>query len=130
MLAKQSLVTLRYNDPRPVHQFAQKLVRAGGHFAGGTVLHWRAGAEGRGVLLTGDVVMVIPDRRYVSFMYSYPNLIPLPVREVERIGAALEPLAFEASGGGWSGRVIARDGKDRTRRVGSFESPLQEPTGV
>lgn len=93
-----------------------ELVRAGGHFPGGTVLHWRDGAEGRGVLLTGDVVMVIPDRRYVAFMYSYPNLIPLPVREVERIGAALEPLAFDAIVGGWWGRVIARDGTDVVRR--------------
>jgi magnesium transporter len=38
VLAKQSLVTLRYNDPRPVHHFAQKLVRAGGHPAGGDAL--------------------------------------------------------------------------------------------
>lgn len=44
------------------------LLRLGGHFEGGTVLHWRSGAEGRGVLLTGDIVMVVPDRRFVSFM--------------------------------------------------------------
>ena len=53
------------------------LVRAGGHFAGGTVLHWRAGADGRGALLTGDIAMVAMDRRSLSFMYSYPNQIPL-----------------------------------------------------
>ena len=92
------------------------LVRAGGHFPGGTVLHWRDGADGRGLLLTGDIVMVIPDRRHVAFLYSYPNLIPLPVREVERIGAALEPLAFDAIVGGWWGRVVARDGKEVVRR--------------
>ena len=39
--------------------------------------------------------MVIPDRRFVSFMWSYPNLIPLPAAEVERIAAALEPWPFE-----------------------------------
>ena len=39
------------------------LVRAGGHFAGATVLHWRAGADGRGALLTGDVATVAMDRR-------------------------------------------------------------------
>ena len=53
------------------------LLRTGGHFAGGTVLHWRAAAEGRGALFTGDVAMVAMDRRSVSFMYSYPNYIPL-----------------------------------------------------
>ena len=58
------------------------LLRLGGHFAGGTVLHWPAGAEGRGALLTGDIVMVVPDRTVVSFMWSYPNLLPLPASEV------------------------------------------------
>jgi len=30
-----------------------RLLRTGGHFAGGTILHWRAGAEGKGALLVG-----------------------------------------------------------------------------
>lgn len=49
------------------------LVRCGGHFEGGTVLHWADGANGRGALLTGDIIQVVPDRKNVSFMYSYPN---------------------------------------------------------
>jgi hypothetical protein len=92
------------------------LVRAGGHFPGGTVLHWADGFEGRGALLTSDIVMVVPDRRHVAFLYSYPNLIPLPPREVERIGAALAPLAFDAIVGGWWGRTIAADGQAVVRR--------------
>ena len=60
------------------------LIRCGGHFAGGTVLHWAGGAGGRGALLAGDIVQVIPDRRHVGFMYSYPNLIPLPPRRWRR----------------------------------------------
>ena len=40
------------------------LVRCGGHFAGGTVLHWAAGGAGRGALLTGDIVQLIPDRTH------------------------------------------------------------------
>jgi len=48
------------------------LIRGGGHFEGGTVLHWPAGADGKGALLTGDILQVVSDRRYVSFMYSYP----------------------------------------------------------
>src|SRR5947209_13532059 len=54
------------------------LMRAGGHFPGGTLLHWAQAVEGRGALLTGDVIQVGADRRSVSFMYSYPNYIPLP----------------------------------------------------
>ena len=46
------------------------------HFAGGTVLHWAAAPTGAARSCTGDIVMVVMDRRYVSFMYSYPNLIP------------------------------------------------------
>jgi glyoxylase-like metal-dependent hydrolase (beta-lactamase superfamily II) len=83
------------------------LVRTGGHFAGATILHWRAGAEGRGALLTGDVAMVAMDRRSLSFMYSYPNLIPLNAKSVEGIAAAVAPLAFDRIHGGWWGRNIA-----------------------
>ena len=47
------------------------LIRWGGHFDGGTVLHWASGAGGKGALLTGDILQVVQDRRHVSFMYSY-----------------------------------------------------------
>jgi glyoxylase-like metal-dependent hydrolase (beta-lactamase superfamily II) len=89
-----------------------KLLRLGGHFAGGQVLHWPAGDA----LLSGDIVQVLPGSRWVSFMYSYPMLIPLPTREVERIAAALEPYAFERIYGAWWGRVIPANGKDVVRR--------------
>ena len=92
------------------------LIRAGGHFAGGTVLHWAAGADGAGALLTGDIIGVVPDRRYVSFMYSFPNYLPLPPREVERVGAAVEPYEFARIYGGWKGNVIASGAKDAVRR--------------
>ncbi|MGE5463172.1 MAG: MBL fold metallo-hydrolase [Syntrophothermus sp.] len=77
------------------------LIRCGGHFEGSTVLHWAQGANGRGALLTGDTMQVASDRRYVSFMYSYPNMIPLNRRAVERIVSAVEPYAFERLYGGW-----------------------------
>ncbi len=53
------------------------LIRCGGHFDGSAVLHWADGADGKGVLMTGDTIMVVPDTRWMSFMYSYPNLVPL-----------------------------------------------------
>ena len=58
------------------------LVRCGGHFEGGQVLH----LADRRALLAGDIVQVVPDRRFVSFMWSYPNLVPLPAARVEAIG--------------------------------------------
>lgn len=92
------------------------LLRLGGHFAGGTVLHWPAGAEGRGALLSGDIVQVIPDRRWVSFMYSYPNQIPLPASEVRRMADALEPYPFARIYGAWWNAVIPEDGAAIVRR--------------
>jgi hypothetical protein len=87
------------------------ILRAGGHFAGGTLLHWRAGAEGRGALLTGDIATVAMDRRSVSFMYSYPNYIPLNAQAVRRTADIVEPLAFDRIYGAWWGRNIATDAK-------------------
>ncbi|MGE3246273.1 MAG: MBL fold metallo-hydrolase [Beijerinckiaceae bacterium] len=92
------------------------LVRCGGHFAGGTVLHWAGGGGGRGALLAGDIVMVVPDRTHVSFMRSYPNLWPLSAPAVERIGAALEPFDFEVIYGPFFGRDVLEDGKEVVRR--------------
>jgi hypothetical protein len=91
------------------------LVRCGGHFAGGTVLHWADGADGAGALLTGDILMVGEDRRTTGFMYSYPNYIPLNARAVQRIGAVLEPFEFDHVYGGWFGRNILAGGKQAVR---------------
>ena len=102
------------------------LLRLGGHFAGGTVLH----DAGRSTLLSGDIVMVIPDRRYVSFMWSYPNLIPLPAAEVERIAAALEPWPFERILGAWWDRLVPRGGSELVRRSAErYARALTAPLG-
>jgi len=88
-----------------------ELVRLGGHFAGGAVCLWHAGSSGAGALLTGDIVQVVADRDWVSFMYSYPNLIPLPAREVERIRAVVTTLDFDRIYGAWWGTVVAEEAK-------------------
>lgn len=92
------------------------LIHCGGHFPGSAVLHWAAGAEGRGVLLSGDTLFVVPDTQYVTFMYSYPNFIPLPTRSVERIVQAVEPFAFDRIYGLWFDRVVAADAKAAVAR--------------
>ncbi len=91
------------------------LIRCGGHFAGGTVLHWPAGADGRGVLLTGDIINVVQDRRYVSFMYSFPNLIPLSPGAVRRIVRAVEPFAYDRIYSAWWEKVTPSGGKEAVR---------------
>jgi glyoxylase-like metal-dependent hydrolase (beta-lactamase superfamily II) len=87
------------------------LIRCGGHFSGSSVLHWAGGAEGQGILLTGDTIMVVQDRRYVCFMYSYPNLLPLPASAVRRIAAAVEPYAFERLYAGWWDKIVDHGAK-------------------
>ena len=92
------------------------VARIGGHFDGAAVLHWPAGSEGRGALLTGDTITVVPDRRFVSFMWSYPNLIPLDEATVQDIARRVERFAFDRIYGGWWGRIVVADGPAAIRR--------------
>jgi len=67
-------------------------------------------------MLSGDIVQLIPDRTHVSFMRSYPNIMPLSAPAVARIGAMLEPLSFDVIYGAFFDRVIPRAGKDAVKR--------------
>jgi glyoxylase-like metal-dependent hydrolase (beta-lactamase superfamily II) len=84
------------------------LVRCGGHFPGGTVLHW---AKNGGLLCSSDIATVTTDRKFLTFMRSYPNFIPLSAREVERIAASLAPFAFDRIYGHYFDRVIGTEAK-------------------
>lgn len=92
------------------------LLRLGGHFPGGTVLHWAEGGLDRGALLTGDVIQVAADTTRVSFLWSYPNMMPLAGRTVQQIASVLEPWEFERIYGAFTGREVMRDGKDVVAR--------------
>jgi glyoxylase-like metal-dependent hydrolase (beta-lactamase superfamily II) len=94
------------------------LINCGGHFEGGTVLHWPAASRGRGskgALLTGDIITVVNDRRYVSFMRSYPNLIPLGPAAINRILKRIEPFPFEQIYGAWWKANVLSDAKTAVR---------------
>ncbi len=71
------------------------LSQPGGHFPGSAVVHWAAGADGRGVLLSGDTIFANPDRTSVSFMRSYPNRIPLSAAVVLRVAERVARRPFE-----------------------------------
>ena len=110
MLRPDPAVHFWAGETYPLHD-GMTIIRCGGHYAGGQVLHWPAGADGRGALLTGDILQVVSDRRYVSFMYSYPNLIPLPASAVQRIVDAVAPYAYDRIYGAWWDRVVEHDAK-------------------
>lgn len=89
-----------------------KLIRCGGHFTGSTVLHWSAATNGKGAIFTGDTITVVQDNRFVSFMRSYPNYIPLNAKSVNNIVAALEPYDFDRIYGGWWNKIVKNDAKN------------------
>jgi glyoxylase-like metal-dependent hydrolase (beta-lactamase superfamily II) len=92
------------------------LLRLGGHFPGGTVLHWADGADGRGAILSGDVVQVAADLSRVSFLWSYPNMMPLSAATVRRIADTLAPWRFERIYGAFPGRQVMADGAHAVER--------------
>ncbi|UKJ63153.1 MBL fold metallo-hydrolase [Cellulosimicrobium cellulans] len=83
------------------------LSQPGGHFPGSAVVHWAAGAEGRGVLLSGDTIFANPDRTSVSFMRSYPNRIPLSAAVVLRVAEHVAQRPFERLYNNFEGVVPA-----------------------
>ncbi len=86
------------------------LIRLGGHFPGATVLHWiPEGSEGC-ALLTGDTLQVVADPSRVTFMYSYPNLLPLSASTVRRIADALQGWRIDRVYGFNVGRQIVEEG--------------------
>lgn len=97
------------------HQLAAALtlINLGMHFAGGTVMH---SSEGDGALFSGDIVQVVANRRWVSFMYSYPNYIPGRPGVVRRAVELLEPYRFEVIYGAWWQAIVRANGNEVVRR--------------
>jgi hypothetical protein len=70
------------------------LHRLGGHFKGSAILEWKDGHDGEGVVLPGDTFLVVPDTEWATFLYSYPNKIPLPAKTVQRMAGRLDEMKF------------------------------------
>ena len=87
------------------------LVHTGGHFDGFQVLAWPDGSSGKGVLLAGDQPEVCSAREWVTFMYSYPNYIPLGRNALRGVIDAIAPFAFDRLYGAFPGRTVDRDAK-------------------
>ncbi|WP_228414274.1 hypothetical protein [Chryseobacterium sp. CH21] len=84
-----------------------KIVLCGGHFDGAAVLF--VPKQG-GQLFTGDNPQVCSDLKSVSFLYSYPNYIPLGKEEVLFIEESLKNLEYDSLYGAF-GKYILKDGK-------------------
>jgi len=108
-----------------------ELRRIGGHFPGSSVLWWPGGAEGRGVLLTGDSLSVNARGDGVTVMWSFPNHLPLAPQVVEAILAHIEPVCFDRLYGGWWDSVIPSAAKEAVyRSLGRYLELLTMPPTV
>lgn len=87
------------------------LIRCGGHFPGSTALHWKSGPRPGGALLPGDALQVVFDRRHVTFMYSYPNYVPMKTSDVKSLRDRLADYEFEDVFGYTWGRNIIGGGR-------------------
>jgi hypothetical protein len=92
------------------------LIRGGGHFTGSSMLHWSGGASGRGVVCCSDTAYVAADRQHLTFMRSYPNLVPLPADRVKAIASALAPFNFDKMFGNFFESVIESGAKQAFNR--------------
>ena len=89
------------------------LIQCGGHFPGSAVAHWTADG---GALFVGDTLFVTAAGDRVSFIWSAPNRLPLPEREVRRVVDALTPYPYQRMYGGWWDPVIDHDAEGIVER--------------
>ncbi|ROU08285.1 MBL fold metallo-hydrolase [Lysobacter enzymogenes] len=87
------------------------LIRCGGHFDGSTALHWRRDGARGAALFPGDALQVVSDRRHTTFMYSYPNYIPMKPADVRAMRERIGRFAFEDVYGYSLGRNILGGGR-------------------
>jgi glyoxylase-like metal-dependent hydrolase (beta-lactamase superfamily II) len=114
MMRPEAVINFWEGETLPIME-GVTMIRCGGHFAGSSVLHWAAGAEGKGVLLAADTVNVVSDQRYVTFMRSYPNLLPLNASAIKKIEQALQPIAYDRVYGAF-GLAVKQDAKAAVQR--------------
>jgi glyoxylase-like metal-dependent hydrolase (beta-lactamase superfamily II) len=100
------------DDVEPVPGVTLRIV--GGHFPGSAVLHF-PGADGRGVLLSGDTIFPGPSERWVTFLRSYPNSVPLSAAVVERVVNSVNDFAYDRMYGNF-GQPIRSDAREAVRR--------------
>jgi|HubBroStandDraft_4_1064222.scaffolds.fasta_scaffold102736_1 glyoxylase-like metal-dependent hydrolase (beta-lactamase superfamily II) len=117
MRPSPAIVSFEGDEAEPLQGL--RALRLGGHFHGATVLHWPTGADGRGVLLTGDTIALVADPRSVTFMYSYPNRIPLPASAIRDLTGRVLRYDFDRiypSAPVRPDNVMLSDAKDAVRR--------------
>ncbi|RMJ22335.1 metallo-beta-lactamase [Aspergillus sp. HF37] len=115
-------------------------IKTGGHFPGSSVLWWKSQRK----LLVADSVLVVPSGIYhvdrppgtasFTFMWSYPNMIPLPPDEVHNIWKAVKQADFDDAHGAFVGMDARGNAKQRmlasaqifVRAMGYLDHPIHQ----
>lgn len=72
-----------------------RIIHVGGHFPGSSILLVPF-LSPDGAVLCGDTLAISPNKQHVSVMYSYPNRVPLPLQEMQRIKRLMQSIPFDA----------------------------------
>ncbi len=72
-----------------------RIIRIGGHFAGSSIIHVPFLSK-QGAIICGDTLFLSPSKKHFSVMYSYPNRMPLPLHEMQRVKKRFDSIAFDA----------------------------------
>ena len=90
------------------------LIRTGGHFPGAMVMHVDGSVHphAAGLLFVGDIFQVVQDRHMVTFMYSYPNYLPLDPGSVRRMADMVKPYGFDRIYGAFPGGIVPDRGSE------------------
>ena len=87
-----------------------KLLHVGGHFPGSSVLQVPF-LSAAGAILCGDTFYISPSKKHIAVMYSYPNMIPLPLCEIARIKQLMQPIPFDTMYGFYSSQNVLGEAK-------------------
>jgi hypothetical protein len=99
-----------------------RIINIGGHFPGSSILHVPA-LSPEGAICSGDTLYLAPGKKHIAIQYSYPNKIPLPHAEIERIKERFDTISFDALYGIYSDQVLLQDVKEILNK--SLERYLQ-----
>lgn len=87
-----------------------RIINVGGHFPGSSILQIPF-LSPEGIVLCGDTFYISPSKRHIAVMYSYPNRIPLPLHEIQRIKKQMLLLPFDTMHGFFDYQNIYSDAK-------------------
>lgn len=86
------------------------IINTGGHFDGSSLLYLPK--HSNGTILSGDTLYVTRDQKRVTFMYSYPNNIPLGKQAIYQIQDRMKGIVFDKIYGAFDFASIETRGRE------------------